>query len=64
MVQGSENHLCVLLHHVRWATNSKRPADEYMGIDHGGAHIPMAQEFLDRTDVLPPFQQVGRVRWP
>lgn len=29
-----------------------------MGINHGGAHILMAEEFFDRTDVLGPFQQV------
>lgn len=30
-----------------------------MGIDHGGAHILMSYQFLDRADVLPTLQQVG-----
>ena len=31
-----------------------------MGVDHGGAHVLMSQQLLDRADVLAPFQQVGR----
>ena len=30
-----------------------------MGIDHGGAHILMAKQFLDRLDVIAVVQQVG-----
>ena len=30
-----------------------------MGIDHGGTHILMAQQFLDRADVLAAFQEMG-----
>ena len=30
-----------------------------MGIDHCGAHVLMAQQLLDRSDVLPTLQQVG-----
>ena len=33
-----------------------------MGVDHGCAHVLMSQQLLDRADVLPPFQQVGRKR--
>lgn len=33
---------------------------QHMGVNHGGADILMTQEFLDRSAILPPFQQVGR----
>lgn len=33
-----------------------------MDVDHGCAHVLMSQQLLDRADVLPPFQQVGRKR--
>jgi hypothetical protein len=35
-----------------------------MGVDHGGAHVLVAQRLLDRSDVLPMLQQVSRVTWP
>jgi hypothetical protein len=56
LVHGSENHLFELLHKVCRAAHPEWAAVEHMGIDHGGAHILVAQELLDGTDVLPPFQ--------
>lgn len=38
-----------------------RPAAalEDVGVDHGGAHVLVAEEFLHRTDVVAVFQEVG-----
>ena len=33
-----------------------------MGVNHGGADIPVAEQFLNRADVVPIFQQMGRKR--
>ena len=35
-----------------------------MGIDHGGAHILMAKQFLDLPDVIAVVQRVGGERMP
>jgi hypothetical protein len=35
-----------------------------MGINHGGVHILVPQEFLDGSDVVPAFEQMGRKRMP
>ena len=43
---------------VRWDTYSEAATVEHMGVDHCCAHIPEAQEFLDRADVLAPFVQM------
>jgi len=59
LVLGSENHLFSPLHKVRGAAYSQWAAVEHMGVDHGGAHILMAQQLLDGADVLAPLQQVG-----
>jgi hypothetical protein len=56
LVHGSVNHLFGMLHKVCRAAHPEWAAVEHMGIDHGGAHILVAQELLDGTDVLPPFQ--------
>jgi hypothetical protein len=50
----------MLLHKVCRAAHPKGATVEHVGVDHGGAHILMAKELLDRSDVLSPFQQVGR----
>jgi hypothetical protein len=46
------------LHNVRWAAYSEGASVEDMGVNHCGAHVPMAQQLLDSPDVLSPFQQV------
>ncbi len=38
---------------------SERATIEYVGIDHGGAHVLMAQQLLDGADVLPAFQEMS-----
>ena len=35
-----------------------------MGIDHGGAHIGMPQQLLDRADVRPTLKQMRRKTVP
>jgi len=35
-----------------------------MGINHGGVHILVPQEFLDGPDIVPAFEQMGRKRMP
>lgn len=60
LVHGSVNHLFRLLHKVCRAAYAEWATVEHVGIDHGCAHILMAQELLDCADVLPPFQQVRR----
>lgn len=32
-----------------------------MGINHGGVHILVPQEFLDGPDIVPAFEQMGRI---
>lgn len=56
LVCGSENHLFVRLHEIRWAAYTERAAVQDVGIDHGGAHILVAQQLLDGSDVLAPLQ--------
>jgi hypothetical protein len=46
------------LYNVRWAAYSEGASVEDMGVNHCGAHVPMAQQLLDSPDVLSPFQQV------
>lgn len=60
LVHGSENHLLIRLHKVRRAAHPHGASIEHMGLDHRGAHVLVAQELLDRADVLAPLQQVGR----
>ncbi len=43
VVHGSDNHLFDLLHNICWAANSEGASVEYMGVDHGGAHILVAR---------------------
>ena len=31
-----------------------------MGVDHRRAHVLVAQQLLDRPNIIPIFQQVGR----
>jgi hypothetical protein len=52
------------LHNVRWAAYSEGASVEDMGVNHCGAHVPMAQQPLDSPDVLSPFQQVCCLTWP
>ena len=42
------------LHNVRWAAYPEGASVEDMGVNHCGAHIPVAQQFLDGVDVFGP----------
>lgn len=64
VVPGSENHPFKPLQKIRGAPYPQWAAVEHMGVDHGGAHILMAQQLLDGADVLAPLQQVGGKRVP
>lgn len=44
---------------VKWATDRKASCGEDMGIDHSGPDILVAEQFLDGTNVVPLFQEVG-----
>ena len=35
-----------------------------MGVDHGGSHVVVAEQFLHRTDVIAVFNQVRSERMP
>ena len=37
---------------------------QHMGVDHGGAHVTVAEQFLDGAYVCPSLQQVGGPTWP
>ena len=63
MVLWSENHMFDLLHKVYGAVHAQGSTVEHMGVDHGGAHILMAQQFLDHTDILAALQQVRGKGW-
>ena len=59
VVLGPGNYLCNQLHKVRGTAYPQWAAVEHMGVDHGGTQIIMAQQLLDRADVLAPLQQVS-----
>lgn len=44
---------------IHRTANVCRAANEYVRINHGRLHVFVAQEFLDRANVVPTFQQVG-----
>jgi len=42
---------------IRGALNTPTTSVQHMGVDHRGAHIPVAQQFLDRPNIRAIFQQ-------
>lgn len=52
-----------LLHKVCRAVHAQGSTVEHMGVDHGGAHILTAQQFLDDTDIVASLQQVRGKGW-
>ena len=48
---------CVLA--VEWAAYAKATAIENVGIDHCGAHVAVAKEFLDGADIVTVLKLVG-----
>jgi hypothetical protein len=63
-VLGSENHLIVLLHKVRWAADAERTPIEDVGVEHGRSHVAIPQEFLNHSHVLVTFQNGNGITWP
>ena len=45
--------------HVNRAPNDGRPAVQDMGVDHRRFHVLVGQEFLDGSDVIAGFEQMG-----
>ena len=43
VVHGSKNQLFAMLQSVGWASSPERTAVEHMRVDHGGAHILVAE---------------------
>jgi len=53
-LHSSQSHLPgrwqVLSQAIRGALNTPTTSVQHMGVDHRGAHIPVAQQFLDRPN--------------
>jgi hypothetical protein len=47
---------------VERASNAERAAIENVGVDHGGGNVAVAQELLDRSDVVARFEQMSGKR--
>jgi hypothetical protein len=47
---------------VRRASDSGGAAVQHVRVDHRGAHIAVAQQFLNRADVVAVFEEVRRER--
>jgi len=45
---------------VEWAANPGRATVKDMGIDDRRLHVAMAKKSLNRTDIMPIFEQMGR----
>ena len=43
---------------LQLAPDTEFPLIQYMSIDHDRADVCVAQQLLDRTDVVPGFEQV------
>jgi hypothetical protein len=48
-----------LVEQIERATNPGDAALHDVGINHGGGHVLVAEQLLDRPDVVSLFQQVG-----
>ena len=48
-----------MLQKVGRAADAQWATVDYMGVNHGRVQITMAQEFLNRADVLASLQQMG-----
>jgi len=47
------------LQKVGGTADAQWPTVDHMGVDHGRVEVSVAQEFLDRADVLSALQQMG-----
>ena len=48
-----------LAQYVHRAADASSSAVEDVGVDHRGAHVPVAQQLLDRPDIVSVLEQVG-----
>jgi hypothetical protein len=46
---------------VQWSADNRATVQD-MRVDHRGVHVAVAQQFLDRADVLPTLKQ-ARSEW-
>src|SRR4030095_11132121 len=49
---------------VEWAANGFRTTIQDMGIDHGGLHVLMPEQFLHGPNIVAGFQQLRSERVP
>ena len=49
---------------VEWAAHGFGPSIEDMGIDHGGLHVLMSEQFLHGPNIVAGFQQLCGERVP
>ncbi len=47
------------VHPVRWAADTRGPAVQDVGVDHGRADVGVTEQFLDGSDVAVLLQAVG-----
>ncbi len=45
---------------IRWAVDSLPGSVQHMGVDHRRAHIFVTEQLLDRPNIIPVLQEVGR----
>jgi len=48
------------LREVCWTLDATTTSIEHVGVDHRRADVAMSQQFLNRADVIPIFEQMGR----
>ena len=53
---------CIGSHPVQRTAVTRRSTVEHMGLDHGRFDIAMAQQFLNSSNLIPAFEQVGSER--
>ena len=44
---------------IEWAANGEAAALEHVGIDHRGLDVLVAEQFLDRADVVAVLEEMG-----
>ena len=49
-------------HPIQRTANTRRPTVEHIGIDHCRFDVTIAQQFLNSSNVIPAFEQVGSER--
>ena len=50
---------CMGSHPVQRTADTRRPTVEHMGIDHCRFDVAMPQQFLNSSNLIPAFEQVG-----